>query len=79
MSRKVKIALDAMGGDLGPQSVVPAALATLERDDSVALTLVGLPAVLEQVKRQAGDRYGERLAFKEASEVVLMDERPTRA
>jgi len=79
MSRKVTIALDAMGGDRGPESVVPAALATLERDDSVALTLVGLPAVLEQVKRQADDRYGARLAFKEASEVVLMDEPPADA
>jgi glycerol-3-phosphate acyltransferase PlsX len=68
-----------MGGDLGPESVVPAALATLERDDSVALTLVGLPAVLEQVKRQAGDRYGARLAFKAATEVVLMDEPPADA
>jgi glycerol-3-phosphate acyltransferase PlsX len=79
MSRKVTIALDAMGGDRGPESVVPAALATLERDDSVALTLVGLPTVLEQVRRQAGDRYGVRLAFKDASEVVLMDESPVEA
>jgi glycerol-3-phosphate acyltransferase PlsX len=68
-----------MGGDRGPESVVPAALATLERDDSVALTLVGLPTVLEQVRRQAGDRYGVRLAFKDASEVVLMDESPVEA
>jgi len=79
MSRKVTIALDAMGGDRGPEAVVPAALATLERDDSVALTLVGLPEVLEQVKRQAGDRYDSRLAFKSASEVVLMDEPPADA
>jgi len=68
-----------MGGDRGPEAVVPAALATLERDDSVALTLVGLPEVLEQVKRQAGDRYDSRLAFKSASEVVLMDEPPADA
>jgi fatty acid/phospholipid biosynthesis enzyme len=51
MSRKVTIALDAMGGDLsagrGPDAVVPAAYATLERDDSVTLVLVGLPDVLE--------------------------------
>ena len=79
MSRKVTIALDAMGGDRGPEAVVPAALATLERDDSVSLTLVGLPEVLEQVKRQAGDRYDSRLAFKSASEVVLMDEPPADA
>jgi glycerol-3-phosphate acyltransferase PlsX len=79
MSRKVTIALDAMGGDRGPEAVVPAALATLERDDSVALTLVGLPAVLEQAKRQAADRYDSRLVFKAASEVVLMDEPPADA
>ena len=37
MSRKVTIALDAMGGDRGPVAVVPAALAVLEQDDSVSL------------------------------------------
>lgn len=68
-----------MGGDRGPESVVPAALATLERDDSVALTLVGLPDVLEQTKRAAGERYGQRIAFKEATEVVGMDEAPAEA
>jgi glycerol-3-phosphate acyltransferase PlsX len=79
VSRKVTIALDAMGGDHGPETVVPAALATLERDDSVSLTLVGLADVLERVKRQAGDRYGSRLQFKPATEVVSMDEPPADA
>jgi glycerol-3-phosphate acyltransferase PlsX len=68
-----------MGGDRGPEAVVPAALATLERDDSVNLTLVGLPDVLEQAKRQAKDRYGSRLGFKPATEVVSMDEAPADA
>jgi glycerol-3-phosphate acyltransferase PlsX len=68
-----------MGGDRGPEAVVPAALATLERDDSVNLTLVGLPDVLEQAKRQASDRYGSRLGFKPATEVVSMDEAPADA
>lgn len=68
-----------MGGDRGPQSVVPAALAVLERDDSVNLTLVGLPAVLEDAKRQAKDNYGNRLGFRAASEVVAMDEPPADA
>jgi len=79
MSRKVTIALDAMGGDRGPEAVVPAALATLERDDSVSLTLVGLPDVIEQTQRQARNRYGERLAFRAATEVVTMDEPPADA
>jgi glycerol-3-phosphate acyltransferase PlsX len=79
MSRKVTIALDAMGGDHGPAAVVPAALATLEKDDSVNLILVGLPEVLDQAKREASDRYGSRLLFKPASEVVAMDEPPADA
>ena len=79
MSRKVTIALDAMGGDRGPEAVVPAALATLEKDDSVSLILVGLPAVIEDAQRKARDRYGSRLLFKAASEVVGMDEPPAEA
>jgi len=79
MSRKVTIALDAMGGDHGSETVVPAALATLERDDSVTLVLVGLPEVIERVKREANGRYGTRLGFKTATEVVLMDEPPADA
>src|SRR6185503_4339400 len=76
VSRKVTIALDAMGGDRGPEVVVPAALATLERDDSISLTLVGLADVLEQTKRQTNDRYDSRISFKPTSEIVSMDEPP---
>ncbi|HEX6998490.1 MAG TPA: phosphate acyltransferase PlsX [Gammaproteobacteria bacterium] len=79
MTRKVTIALDAMGGDRGAAVVVPAALATLEKDDSVTLVLVGLADVLEQARRQAGDRYGDRLRFHPATEVVSMDESPADA
>jgi glycerol-3-phosphate acyltransferase PlsX len=79
MSRKVTIALDAMGGDRGANAVVPAALATLEKDDTVRLILVGLPEVIEQVARQTQGKYGKRLSFKAASEVVAMDEPPADA
>jgi glycerol-3-phosphate acyltransferase PlsX len=79
MTHKVTIALDAMGGDRGPEVVVPAALATLERDDSVRLVLVGLPDVLEAAERSTQGRFGSRLKFKAASEVVAMDEHPADA
>jgi glycerol-3-phosphate acyltransferase PlsX len=62
MTRKVTIALDVMGGDLGPQAIIPAALATLERDDSVSFLLVGLPEVLEQARRDSKEVYGGRLS-----------------
>ncbi len=79
MTGKVTIALDVMGGDRGAEVVVPAALATLARDDSVVLILVGRPDVLEQAERAAGGDYGSRLSFKPASEVVGMDEPPAEA
>lgn len=79
MSRKVTIALDAMGGDRGPAVVIPAAKAALEKDDTVRLVLVGLPEVLDQVREDVGERYGNRLRFYAASEVVAMDEAPSEA
>jgi len=79
MTRKVTIALDVMGGDYGPLAVLPAALATLERDDSVRFTLVGLPDVLEQAQLESKGAYGSRLDFVPASEVVGMDEVPAEA
>lgn len=79
MSRKVTIALDAMGGDHGPDAVVAAALATLEKDDSVTLVLVALPEVLESARRGGGEKYGDRLRYQVATEVVTMDEHPADA
>ena len=79
MTRKVAIALDAMGGDSGPEAVVPAALAILERDDSVNLSLVGLSDTLDDARRVAGDQYGDRLRYVIATEVVEMDDHPADA
>ena len=79
MTRKVVIALDAMGGDRGPDAVVPAALAILERDDSVSLSLVGLPDTLDDARRVAGDQYGNRLRYVIATEVVAMGDPPADA
>ena len=79
MTRKVTIALDAMGGDRGPEVVVPAALAVLERDDSVKLILVGLPNLLAAVEEKVQGRFGSRLICKPATEVVAMDEPPADA
>ena len=79
MTRKVTIALDVMGGDHGPGAVIPAAMAILERDDSVRFSLVGLPDVLEQTKRESKDAYGGRLQYVPATQVVAMDELPADA
>jgi phosphate acyltransferase len=77
MSKPVKISLDAMGGDIGVDVVIPAALEYLRRDKETALILVGDQDV---IKEKLGHHpFGERLRIKHASESVAMDELPSRA
>jgi glycerol-3-phosphate acyltransferase PlsX len=68
-----------MGGDFGPQVVVPAALEALERHADLQIILVGdegmLNATLQHVKR-SGD---ERIRVHHASQKVEMDELPQHA
>ena len=79
MSEKVTIALDAMGGDHGPDAVLPAALAVLNSDVSADIVLVGQADTLARARAAGGGRYGDRLRFVEAAEVVGMDEAPADA
>lgn len=69
-----------MGGDQGADTVVPAALNTLRRRSDLRLILVGDQATLERHLQQAGHHeHGDRLHIHHASEVVGMDESPSRA
>lgn len=79
MTRSVTIALDAMGGDHGPDVVVPAALEVLRRHDNVSLVLVGQDEVLERCLKKHGARLNERLRIHHASQTVAMDEPPSQA
>lgn len=76
MSDKITIALDAMGGDFGAEVVVPAALDFIKRDSEVNLILVGQEEVIQ---KYLGDAcYGDRLRVHHASQVVAMDELPSK-
>jgi glycerol-3-phosphate acyltransferase PlsX len=73
------IAIDAMGGDFGPHSIVQACLACLTEFPSLHLVLVGQPAILNALlARQSGVDFS-RLQIEPASEVIEMDERPAQA
>lgn len=74
----ITISLDAMGGDHGPDVVVPAALDALSRHDDIQLTLVGDSARLEPLLPQ-GDPRCERLSIRHASQIIGMDEPPAQA
>ena len=72
------IALDAMGGDFGPEVVVSAALDSLDRNPNLNLILVGDGAVLKE--RVANSNHlGKRLTIRHASELVEMHESPSKA
>jgi glycerol-3-phosphate acyltransferase PlsX len=72
----IRIAIDAMGGDLAPQEVVAGvlmAIGTLGAD----LLLVGQPESIRQELRGTGDL--DSLEIIEAPEVIEMDDHPTEA
>lgn len=79
MSDALTIALDGMGGDLGPEAVITAAVEILAGDAQARLLLVGREDVLEAARARHGARFGERLGYAPASEVVAMDEAPREA
>jgi len=68
------IAIDAMGGDLGPQAIVPAVVDFLRSGDAAAIRLVGRRAELEPLTRGLARDESDRLDIVDASQVVAMGE-----
>jgi glycerol-3-phosphate acyltransferase PlsX len=74
----IRLALDAMGGDFGPDVTVVAAVAALERHPELNLTLVGDEAGCRRVL-EATRCTDSRLSLHHAPQKVEMDERPSSA
>lgn len=80
MPRQVPvIALDAMGGDYGPEVTVPAALDCLEEFKDLRLILVGQQEAIEAQLARYAVPQSDRLRICHASQVVTMDDLPSRA
>lgn len=82
MSNRLTIALDAMGGDHGPEVVVPAAINFLRATRDTSLILVGLEDAIRAHLPAGGLPGGDlepRLSIRHASQVVAMDELPSKA
>ncbi len=75
MSKPIRIALDAMGGDHGVSVIVPAACAYVAADPDVELILVGL----EDAIREQQPLLPERVSIHHASQVVEMHDLPSHA
>jgi len=75
-----RIAVDAMGGDLGPAEVVAAVKLALHQYPALnPITLVGHEAELNPLIALAGLAQEQRLSVFHASEVVTMDDKPLTA
>jgi glycerol-3-phosphate acyltransferase PlsX len=68
----VTIAIDCMGGDHGPSVTLPASFRFLRSDARASVILVGLPEEIQPAVSREQARFGDRLRFHAASEVVGM-------
>ncbi len=75
----ITIALDAMGGDIGPSVVVPAALQVLAQQRDLTIILVGDKDVLTAQLKSLGAQENDNLKIHHASQQVAMDESPALA
>jgi glycerol-3-phosphate acyltransferase PlsX len=73
------IAIDAMGGDFGPRSIVQACVACLVAHPSLYLVLVGQPALLEDILGTYRRVDRARLQIIPASDVIGMGDKPSQA
>jgi glycerol-3-phosphate acyltransferase PlsX len=79
MTRAVTIALDAMGGDHGPEITVDASLYMLREAPQLRLILVGDHEILNAQLHRSRIGHDSRLTVHHASQRVEMDESPAQA
>jgi len=79
MTRPLTLSLDAMGGDHGLKVVVPAALDILNRHPKLHLVLVGDEHDIQRQLEKNDYISDSRLTIQHASQVVEMDESPSKA
>jgi len=74
----MRIAIDAMGGDLAPRAVVEGALEAV-KECSCEVILVGDKEIIKDEIEKLGGARGLPIFIKDAPEVIGMNERPVEA
>ncbi len=75
----MRIALDAMGGDRGPEVLVAGAVQAVAASPATTVVLLGDRQRLAAALGRAGAPAGDRIEIVHASEVIGMDEAPFEA
>ena len=78
MTKPVRIALDAMGGDFGPSIVVPGADLALERHPDATFLLYGIEADVKPILAKH-PRLAARSEFRACEMAISMDAKPSQA
>lgn len=78
MSEKVRVAVDAMGGDNAPSEIVKGAVEALAQDSGIKVFLVGQEEILKKELAQY-NVDADRLEIVPASEVITNEEAPVMA
>ena len=78
MTRPIRIAIDAMGGDFGPSIVLPGADKALERHPEISFLLYGVEAEIRQVLDKL-PRLAAKCEVRAADVVIAMDAKPSQA
>ncbi len=76
-SKKIRIALDAMGGDHAPEEIIKGAIAAAD-DNNLEVVLVGQESVVQEELNEH-NLAGCGVSVVHASEVITMEERPVPA
>ncbi|WP_101627029.1 phosphate acyltransferase PlsX [Candidatus Baumannia cicadellinicola] len=77
--RRLTLALDAMGGDFGPDVTVPAALQALISYPQLELLLVGYPAAIKNFLVKTDSILHKRLTVIPAESVIPSEAKPSQA
>ena len=75
----LRLALDAMGGDHGPDEIVSAAIYTLKKHHDLELLLVGRENVVNNILARLDPANLDRVQVIHAPDVIAMDEAPALA
>src|SRR5437588_1470428 len=78
MTKPVRIALDAMGGDFGPEVVVPGAALAFERRPDTSFIFFGKEAVVRPLL-DMHPKLAARSTLKHTDVAIQMHEKPTQA
>lgn len=79
MPIKATIALDTMGGDFGPEVVIPAAAQVIRKHSNLRIILVGNEVILRTCADKKNITLSDNIEIQHASEVVEMHDEPGMA